>query len=325
MPREKASRKYLITINNPLDHGFSHEQIKKILASFKLEYWCMCDEIGLEEKTPHTHIYMVSKNPIMFSTVHRRFYGAHIDRVKGTSQQTRNYILKEGDYADSEKKETNLPETFEEWGFMPIERQGSAKMSDEVLQMIKDGCSDVEIVNCFPSYMTKLPYIDQMRQKLIGEKYANVFRKLEVQYIYGESGVGKTRGIYDKYGYKNVYRVSDYNHPFDGYNGQDVLLLDEFRSNIPISLMLELLDGYPFELPSRYSNKQACYTKVVIISNVSLNMQYPNIQETEPETWKALLRRINSITRFERNKGQYPFAQIDEVVSIDEPKENYII
>ena len=285
----------------------------------------MCDEIGLEEKTPHTHIYMVSKNPIMFSTVHQRFYGAHIDHVKGTSQQTRNYILKEGDYADSEKKETNLPETFEEWGFMPIERQGSAKMSDEVLQMIKDGCSDVEIVNCFPSYMTKLPYIDQMRQKLIGEKYANVFRKLEVQYIYGESGVGKTRGIYDKYGYKNVYRVSDYNHPFDGYNGQDVLLLDEFRSNIPISLMLELLDGYPFELPSRYSNKQACYTKVVIISNVSLNMQYPNIQETEPETWKALLRRINSITRFERNKGQYPFAQIDEVVSIDEPKENYII
>ena len=285
----------------------------------------MCDEIGLEEKTPHTHIYMVSKNSIMFSTVHRRFYGAHIDRVKGTSQQTRNYILKEGDYADSEKKETNLPETFEEWGVMPIERQGSAKMSDEVLQMIKDGCSDVEIVNCFPSYMTKLPYIDQMRQKLIGEKYANVFRNLEVQYIYGESGVGKTRGIYDKYGYKNVYRVSDYNHPFDGYNGQDVLLLDEFRSNIPISLMLELLDGYPFELPSRYSNKQACYTKVVIISNVSLNMQYPNIQETEPETWKALLRRINSITRFERNKGQYPFAQIDEVVSIDEPKENYII
>ena len=47
MPRHPSSRKYLLTINNPVDHGFTHERIKTILSNFPgLLYWCMCDEIG---------------------------------------------------------------------------------------------------------------------------------------------------------------------------------------------------------------------------------------------------------------------------------------
>ena len=29
-------------------------------------------------------------------------------------------------------------------------------------------------------------------------------------------------------GYSNVYAVDNYKHPFDGYAGEDVILLDEF-------------------------------------------------------------------------------------------------
>ena len=35
MPRDKACRKYQLTINNPLDHGFSHEIIKQNLGELK--------------------------------------------------------------------------------------------------------------------------------------------------------------------------------------------------------------------------------------------------------------------------------------------------
>lgn len=59
--------------------------------------------------------------------------------------------------------------------------------------------------------------------------------------------------------------------------------------------MLNYLDGYPCKLPARYSDKQACYTKAFITSNLSLEKQYPNIQKEEPKVWEALLRRINKV------------------------------
>ena len=114
MAKEPACRKWQITINNPMKHGLPHEQIKDNLSTLKsIEYWCMCDEIG-EGGTPHTHIYLYAKNAIMFSTLQTRFRVAHLEMCKGTSLDNRDYIRKEGKYLDSDKKETNLPETFEE-------------------------------------------------------------------------------------------------------------------------------------------------------------------------------------------------------------------
>ena len=34
MAREKAFRKYQLTINNPTEHGFTHEVIKSTISSF---------------------------------------------------------------------------------------------------------------------------------------------------------------------------------------------------------------------------------------------------------------------------------------------------
>ena len=43
------SRKWLITINNPLEHGFDHARIKAAVNDLPaLLYWCMCDEKGDE-------------------------------------------------------------------------------------------------------------------------------------------------------------------------------------------------------------------------------------------------------------------------------------
>lgn len=54
-----------------------------------------------------------------------------------------------------------------------------------------------------------------------------------------------------------------------------------------IGEMLNLLDGYPCELRCRYANKVACFTKVFLISNISLNEQYTDIQRSQSETWNA--------------------------------------
>ena len=48
------SRKWLITINNPLEHGFDHARIKAAVFDLpSVVYWCMCDEQGDECETLH--------------------------------------------------------------------------------------------------------------------------------------------------------------------------------------------------------------------------------------------------------------------------------
>ena len=163
----------------------------------------------------------------------------------------------------------------------------------KLYDLVKDGLSDFEIIDSNPRYIQQLDKIENVRQILRYEQFKNCFRELDVSYITGATGAGKTRSVMEKYGYQNVYRVTDYDHPFDSYKGQDVIVFEEFRSSLKIQDMLNYLDGYPCELPCRYNNKLACFTKVYIITNISFNQQYINIQAESKETWKAFCRRIH--------------------------------
>ena len=97
---------------------------------------------------------------------------------------------------------------------------------------------------------------------------------MQVTYVFGQTGKGKTRHILEKYGYENIYRVTDYDHTFDGYIGQDVLVFEEFRSNLRISDMLNYLDGYPLNLPSRYYNKVAASISLKNIQLMALGKNH---------------------------------------------------
>lgn len=295
MARTKASRKYQLTFNNPQEHDFTHEVIKTTIATFKgCLYWCLADEIG-EQGTPHTHLYAAFQNPVEFSTVQQRFYGAHIEPAKGTHQENRDYIRKEGKWQDDAKHETSVPGTFEESGELPPEENKRQKQSDAILSMIKGGASNVEILNEYPTAMNHLKNIDAVRQTFLEDEFAEKFRHIDGYYIWGKTRVGKTRFVMEKYGYRNVYHVTNYVHPFDTYKGQDVILFDEFRSSLPIKDMLQYTDGHPAMLPCRYADRVACYTKIYIVSNIPLEKQYPNVQIEEPETWDAFLARIPNV------------------------------
>ena len=294
MARDKAYRKYQLTINNPEKLGFNHETIKTTLGSFPgCLYWCLCDEIGNETGTPHTHVYVAFRNAVLFQTMQQRFYGAHIEGANGSHRENRDYLRKEGKWLDDAKHETSVEGTFEESGELPPERDARKKQSEAIFAMIQDGADNAQILREYPSAMNRLTHIDAARQTLLEEQFRKEFRQLYVAYIWGKTGVGKTRGVMEKYGYEYVYRVTNYDHPFDGYRGQDVLLFDEFRSSLPIADMLKYLDGYPLTLPCRYADKVACFTKVYLVSNIPMDKQYPNIQREEPETWAAFLRRFH--------------------------------
>lgn len=291
--RKKSSRKYQLTINNPIEKKYTHDTIKIILEQFSLVYWCMCDEIG-KEGTYHTHIFFIAKSGVMFDTVQNRFYGAHIEAARGGNTDNYNYIRKIGDkYAD--KQETNLPDTFEEFGTFPADRQSCNSLSNEIFEMIENGSTDYEIISSYPNSYKNIDSIRKARQIIEEEKVKNKFRNVYVCYLWGKTGTGKTRTVMEKYGYENVCRITNYEHPFDNYNGQKVILFDEFRSSLKIGDMLTYLDGYPVMLPCRYSDKVALFDTIYFATNIPIEQQYENVQLYEPEAFKAFLRRINEI------------------------------
>lgn len=299
--RKIQCRKWLLTINNPIEKGYTHNFIKDILSSMKVEYWCMSDETG-HEGTFHTHIFIYRSSTIRARTLQNKLMGAHRDKASGTCLQNRDYVFKEGKWENSEKGTTNHRDTHEEYGELPIENPGARNDLVDLYDMVKDGLSNFEILEVNPSYMTRLSDIERTRQVVIEEKYKEERRDIHVTYIWGVTGSGKTRSVMDKYGYSKVFRVTDYLHPFDGYKGQDVIVFDEFRSNFKMSELLDYLDVYPLELRARYANKQACYTNVFLISNMDLRAQYPDLQRMDRLSWEAFLRRIHVVQVFTGNE-----------------------
>lgn len=317
---------YQLTINAPKEKGWTHEHILVVFRNnFKtLVYICMADEQG---SCYHTHIFAVFASRVRFSMIKRYFEDAHIEKCKGNVSDNVNYVKKTGSKweNDESKQEKKIEGTFEEYGTQPPDSRGKRSDMSELYQMVLDNMTNAEILAQNQDYILQIDKIDKVRTTILAEKYKETVRlDLEVVYVSGTTGTGKTRGVLEENGYANVYRVTDYLHPFDSYSGQPVICFDEFRSSLRIKEMLLYCDIYPIELPSRYANKFACYSKVYIVSNWSLEKQYNEIQREDAESWEAFLRRIHkvvvygkdgSVTEYESVKA---YMERDEFIQIDD-------
>ncbi len=288
-------RNFILTINNPEKED--NEIAEEIKGLPHLKYFIFQREKGEEKGTPHIQLYIEFSQGKRFDQMKRYFPTAHIESRKGSKTQAREYCS---------KKETRAGDVFE-FGTFAEERERSDWT--DILAMIADGATNAEIREAYPSqFLRYYRAIEDNREMLISEKFAGKRRtEMKVTYIFGNAGVGKTSYVLDTFGDDNVFRMTDYGSShnierFDGYCGQDVLLFDEFRSQIAMSSMLNYLDIYPLQLPARFHNKTACYTKVFIVSNVPLCEQYPNIQRDNPTTWQAFLRRLHEVYNFNESK-----------------------
>ena len=304
---------YQLTINAPLEKGYSHGHIVEIIRSnFKtITYFCMADEEG---SMFHTHIYVVFASRVRFSMVKRYFPEAHIEKCRGSVLDNVNYIKKSGKWElDESKQEKKIEGTFEEYGTQPPNSKGKRSDMSDLYQMVLDNMTNAEILATNQDYILQIDKLDKIRTTILTERFKETVRlELEVIYISGATGTGKTRGVLEGNGYSNVYRVTDYLHPFDGYTCQPVICFDEFRSSLKLKEMLLYCDIYPIELPSRYANKFACYNKVYIVSNWSLEKQYPEIQREDEESWNAFFRRIHKVIIYDKSGNRTEYNSVKE-------------
>lgn len=299
MDGRSQSRKYQLTINSPVQHGITDELVKDILGNMlTLNYFCFSHEVGNEKAREHMHIFLYSQSPIRFGTIKNKFPVAHIERAYGSVKENRDYVAKVGKWQETEKAKTSVKDSFFEWGNCPDENEERAPDQVEIMRMIQAGNTTLEIIQKKQKYLFRGKDLDNLREICNREKYSNKMREVETIYVFGKTGVGKTRFVYENHNISNVCRVTNYRNgsiSFDAYSGQEILAFDEFRSQIPISEMLCYLDRYPVQLPARYMDRTACNKKVYILSNLSVEEQYRDIQINSRETWHAFLRRLSKI------------------------------
>lgn len=276
----------------------------------------MVDEIGMKEHTLHTHIYACFKNGVRWGTIHKHFPTAHIEVARGSIKQNLDYLNKSGKWEETEKSETTVEGSFEELGERPPENKGKRGDLEELYHMIvEENLSNAEILRINNDYILQIDKLDKVRTTYLQEKFKGTRRlDLEVIYVYGLTGTGKTRDILDEHSDENCYRATDYKHPFDGYTTESTLIFEEFRNSVPLKDMLNYLDIYPIQLSARYSNKFACYTKVYICTNWKLEKQYEYEQKNDTESWEAFLRRIHKVKEYTKD-GIIEYSSVEEYMN----------
>lgn len=295
-------RRYLLTL-------WDWETVPSVVSaieSLSPTYFILSREIGMDSgDREHMHIYMEFPFSKKFSVISKALPGAHIEVAFGSSKENRDYILKEGNYLNDTKHGTKIPGSEIEFGEISNSPREAARGSGGSFDLatlytwISEGRTNSEIFASNPLFIRYANSIDRIRFDIQKDKLKGAIVPKDVTYIWGKSGTGKSHYAIYSHGIENVYRVTDYDHPFDAYAGEKVLILEEFRSSLPLGEMLNILDKWPCQLRARYSNKYSAFDKVYIISNIPLELQYQNIQNDGTDNWSAFLNRITRVIRFD--------------------------
>lgn len=270
--RTTKFRAFVYTLNN-----YTDEELQQA-TDFECQYHVFGKEVG-DSKTPHLQGYIELKSRKSLVSLKKINFlaRAHIERRMGTQKQAIDYCKKDGDVV-----ETGEPR-----------QQGQRNDLNAMYSLIKEGKKAHEIVEEMPStYMRFYKAASHVRR--IMAKTRRRFREVRVLCFIGDAGTGKTRRAYADH--PDLYKLpvtSSSSLWFDGYEGEDTLLIDDFYGWIRYGTLLRLLDGHPETLPIKGGFVEAEWTTVIITSNKMPSQWYKDHGLTP-----ALERRITDIVHF---------------------------
>jgi hypothetical protein len=215
----------------------------------------------------------------------------HLEKRRGTRTEAREYSSKE-------RSRVRGPWEYGDWG---AGGQGSRSDLESVRTWIIEHRSEPELERKLADefFGTWVRYHKSL------SRYVGLLRgrrewKTEVIILWGDAGTGKTRYVYDTHGYDEVYDVPRPNGGsvwFDGYTGQEVVLLDDFYGWIPLHLLLKLGDRYPLQVPTKGSHTEFSAKYLYITSNKPYEEWY-KWADFGLSLKEAFERRIDKIEHF---------------------------
>ena len=248
--------------------------------------------------TPHFQGFVIFKKRMYRSGV-IKLPGAdrcHLEKMRGSPKQARDYCMKSDSRIDGPWEE-GLPWSEVE----PTVGMGKRTDLSKVKEDIDSGMSLVDLYDRhFDSCAGNFKFFKEYKfQKELAE--ANKLRDVEVILYFGVAGSGKTYRAFDRNPGAYILHKGNNGLWWPGYDRQKTVIFDDFDGTwMPISTLLRLLDKYPMHVEDKGTSMPACWTKVVITSNLPIEDWYPDAYQKCPERLEAVKRRISYSVYFDK-------------------------
>lgn len=279
------------------------------LDDLKIRYFVYQLEFSPSKKL-HIQAYIEFYDQIRRSTVKKRLRSTslHAEPRNGTRYQARDYCRKD----DSPWFQKYYPQWMDHGlrlqGTTTVElgvwrsKQGQRTDLDQIVDKIKSGAKEEEIFEACPSQYIKYSTGVRRARNLIKKKNINEHHKIKIHVLWGETGLGKTRAVLEKEGPENVY-IPTYSDSagkfwFDGYDGEKVLLINEFYGQARTAIMQQLLDNYRMRIEVKCDTTISAWDKIYITSNSHPRNWYNDWENIPPKVENSFIRRINTIDEF---------------------------
>ncbi len=253
----------------------------------EMEYLVYQEEIS-ESGTYHFQGYCEFKRQMSLNPAKALLGGAtvHLERRRGSQAEAIAYC---------KKVDTRVAHT-DPYEFGEPRSQGKRidleGFKDEVLggKRKRDLVDDhFAIIARYPKFYEQLTMLNRPART----------EQLVVSLLIGDTGLGKTRSVMDKFGVDPDFFVAPLNNGtmwYDTYDGHSKVLLDDFSgasSHISLCSLLRLLDRYPVLVPTKGSHTWWLPNEVFVTTNIYPKDWYK--WEGRGEQYKALARRFHKV------------------------------
>lgn len=261
---------WCFTLNNYNDAELSK---LRALGTDESKYLILGAEVGAEG-TPHIQGFWVAKKRITFENARAKLgERCHLESLRGTHQQASVYCQKGGH--------------FTEYGSLPT--PGSRSDLRSSCDLLRDSKSLRRLADEQPEVFVR--FHSGFRALFITSSILTERAEKSFVHVYvGPPGTGKSRRAKDEA--DTIGRV--YYKPngewWDGYEGQECVIFDDFYGNYPFHDLLKCLDRYPHQVPVKGSFVQLNPKHIYITSNKPIHRWYDWAKVGQKE---ALYRRVD--------------------------------
>ena len=288
-------RNWCFTLNNPSPEEIVYWTDVLKNGHERIMYLRIQSERGLgvahgmgRPGTFHYQGYMELKTAMRQSTM-KNVFGrrVHWEGRAGTQKQADDYCNPESEDYD----QTNVDGLAGVYG--KLKRGGSDRFELAVNYLSKGGSIE-EVQTQFPVQYAM--FQDKLEDFAITLKGRRRWA-MDIEIFVGPTGTGKSRKA-------DAENVGAYYVPWPTggrwwwprYHGQDTVIMDEFRHQIKMDVMLKMLDRYDWWLESKGRSFQFVSKKIIITTNIDPKHWYPGVKD-RLNTLKPLQRRIREFAK----------------------------
>lgn len=258
-----------------------------------IKYLCYSPETCPSTGKEHWqgYFYLYEQKTMSAATKVFKDYKVSVKFCDGTTEENRIYCGFDR-YENSEGKVKEKNPNFKEFGTIPA--QGKRTDLDAIKDEIINGKKVDEIVMerpmVFHMYGRTLERIEEITLR---KKFRTWMTTCD--WFYGSTGVGKSHRAFENYDPETHYKLNLNDNGFwNGYTGQEIVIINEFRGQIQYSELLDLIDKWPKDVKIKGKAPVPLLAKhIVITSALAPEEVYYNL--AEKDSLDQLKRRINII------------------------------